>query len=212
MKLQKIILCVAVALTSFGTSLGLLEIGSYLSSSVRAALQPLRVEIKPLEPFTPLTYAPERLPEFEQPVDTPVEKTRPEVWVESGYYLIIGDNPKGFANFDNIMFDMDEYDEKLGKVVADKPFGIFCNTDNVLNQFITRMNIKGKRLTLETDEQRGVSYQFDGKFIKEEVKAKYSDGSGEYTATAVLKGRLTKWRNGVKIAEAEVKFAYTMGC
>jgi hypothetical protein len=39
------------------------------------------------------------------------------------------------------------------------------------------------------------------------------DSSGEeYSVDAVLKGRLTKWRNGVKIAEAKVKFAMSHGC
>ncbi len=208
MKLKETILCVAALLTAFGTSLGLLEIGSYL----RSAFQPLKVEIKPLEPITPPTYAPARMPDFKPSAAAPTVEDEPGDLVETGYYYIIGDNPKGFANFDYIMFSMYEYDEKHGTALADKPFGILLINGKESNHTVTWMKISGKRLSLKTETQKGIRYQFEGKFTKEEVKAKYPDGSGEYTDTALLKGRLTKWRNGVKIAEAEVRFGYTMGC
>jgi hypothetical protein len=56
-----------------------------------------------------------------------------------------------------------------------------------------------------------VSYQFDGKFVDEEIKLKDEYGE-EYTETVYLKGRLTKWRDGKKIAEAKVRFGISHGC
>jgi len=210
MKLQKIILCVTVALTAFGTSLGLLETGSYL----RAAFQPSKVEIKPLEPVAPPVYAPARVPEFKPPAVTPSEETEPEAepedWGESGYYYIIGDRPKGFADFAYISIDMGDYDKTPGKVAAVKPSG-WIDTEKGFFQ-LSSIDITGKRISLVSERQKGTRYQFDGRFVEAE-EVKYKDKSGEEnTDTVVLKGRLTKWRNGVKIAEANVKFGFTLGC
>ncbi len=216
MKLQKIILCVAVALTAFGASLGLLEIGNY----IRTAFQPLKAEVKPIEPIVPPVYAPERIPEFKPPVFTPTAEAdpadepeaEPEDWGVTGDYYILGDNPKGFYDFRNISIWDREYSEKLGKVVSVKPDGII-NIGNTGNKEfnITWINITSRRISLVTQAKRGISYQFDGKFVEEETKLKTTTGE-EYSEDVHLKGRLTKWRNGVKIAEAKVKLAVYHGC
>ncbi len=221
MKLQKIILCVAVALTAFGASLGLLEIGNYL----RTAFQPLKVEIKPPEPIVSPVYAPERIPEFKPPVFTPVAEADPAEepeeepfdYGEGGDYYIIGDKPngygkkpKGFADLDYLSITTSDWDKKSEKVVRVKPSGSIV-TPNKEFKF-SWIDITGKRISLVTQTRKGISYQFDGKFIEEE-EVKVKDENGEdYTETVVLKGRLTKWRNGVKIAEAKVKLAMSHGC
>jgi hypothetical protein len=211
MKLQKIILCAAIALTAFGASLGLLEIGSYL----RAALLPvIKVEIKPLEPFESPVYAPARRPELKEPVSTPTEESKPEVeseyWDKIGYYYIVGDNPKGFANFEWLEISTYKYDDKLGKVVAVKLSGSITTKKRNFN--LTKIDITGNCISIVTETQKGIVFKFDGKFVEEE-EVKYKDEDGEETTDkALLKGRLTKWRNGVKIAESAVKLGYTVGC
>jgi len=209
MKLQKIILCVAVSLTAFGASLGLLEIGNYL----RTAFQPSKVEIKPPEPFAPIVYAPERIPEIKPPVaeaDPAIEPAEePFDYGESGDYYIIGKNPKGFADFENLAITTHDYSEKLEKAVRIKPTGSLVMKKEFKFSWI---NITNKRISFVTQTRKGISYQFDGKFI-EEVEVKLKDDNGEeYTDYVVLKGRLTKWRNGIKIAEAKVRFALSHGC
>lgn len=212
MKLQKIILCAAALLTAFGASLGLLEIGSYLS----AAFEPLKVEFKLPEPIASPVYAPaRRIAETKTPVPAPTAAPEtaqaPEDWIEDGYYYIIGDRPKGFAGFDYIRLDTHVYNKELNKFVPVKPSGWIGTEKEFFD--LSRVNITNKRISLVSSTQKGISYQFDGKFIEgEEVKAKYRDGSGEYTDTVILKGRLTKWRRGVKIAEAQVKLGVTEGC
>jgi len=214
MKLQKIILCVAVALTAFGASLGLLEIGNY----IRTAFQPLKAEVKSIEPIVSPVYAPERIPDFKPPVFTPTAEANPEEepeeeledWGETGDYYIVGNKPKGFADFDWVSIVTNVYNEKLGKAVAVKPSGsIVTNTDKEFKS--SWINIADKRISLVTKTRKGISYQFDGKFVEEEeIKVKV-DGE-EFTETVVLKGRLTKWRNGIKIAEAKVRLAMSHGC
>ena len=219
MKLQKIILCVAICLTAFGASLGLLEIASYL----RAAFAPLKVAVKPFEPVQlPVVY-PSRIPEFQQPVLTPPEETVPIEEAEqedqgrTGDYYLVGEKPKNFKDFDWLSIVDREYNEKLGKVVSFKPIGLivinegkdFNNEDKEFK--FSWININGKRISLVTQAKKGVSYQFDGKFVEEEIKLKDENGE-EYPEIIVLKGRLTKWRNGVKIAEAKVKFGLSHGC
>lgn len=210
MKLQKTILCTAVALTAFGASLGLLEIGRYL----RAAVEPLTGEIKAVELFESPVYAPERRPELKQTAFTTATEIKPEVEPENsdktGYYYIIGEQPKGFRDFGYLEISTYEYDEKLGKVVPVK-IGGSINFDKRYFD-ISKINITGERIAVVTKPQKGISYQFDGKFIDEE-QVKYKDEDGEeITNWAVLEGRLTKWRSGVKIAEAKVKFSYSLGC
>ena len=73
------------------------------------------------------------------------------------------------------------------------------------------LNIANKRISFVTQSKKGVSYQFDGKFVEEEIKLK-DENDEEYTEKVVLKGRLTKWRDGKKIAESKVKFSELFGC
>lgn len=209
MQIQKFILCVAVALTAFGASLGLLEIGNY----IRTAFEPLKVEIKPLELIQPTYYFPPQIPDFQQPAVVPTEESEPEEepedWGKTGDYYIIGERPKGFEDFEFLIVNTHKWDDKNDKVVAVKPNGEL-RMEKEFN--FSWLNITGKRISLGTRERKGISYRFDGRFIKaQEVKYESEDGE-EYTDEAFLKGRLTKWRNGIKIAEAKVKLGIYHGC
>jgi|GEM_PF-2884949 len=214
MKLQKIILCVAIALTAFGASLGLLEIGSYIRTAFAPAIN---VEVKPLAPVQPPVIYPQRIPDFAQPIFTPTEESEPveepEDWGATGDYYIIDERPKGFENFLILDITDHEYDEESKKVVKIKPEGLIRieNREAVKDFEFSRIKINGKRISLATEKKKGVSYQFNGKFIEEDVRLK--DENGEfYTETVYLKGRLTKWRDGKKIDEAKVRFSISHGC
>jgi hypothetical protein len=211
MKLQKLILCAAIALTAFGASLGLLEIGRYAVT----AFEPLKVEVKPLEPMQkPFVYPP-RIRDAAPPVLTttaenePEPEEEPEDWGETGDYYIVDEKPKGFKDFETLSIVDREYNEKLAKVVSVKPNGSVV-TENKEFKF-SWININGKRISLVTQTKKGVSYQFDGNFVDEEIKLENDDGE-EYTETVYLKGRLTKWRDGKKIAEAKVRMSISHGC
>ena len=69
------------------------------------------------------------------------------------------------------------------------------------------LNVKRDNLTFTTMTLRGVSYTFLGKFLKGGV---YASGILD-DQTPVLEGTLTKFRNGKKVAEANLKFVYFGG-
>ena len=220
MKLQKIILCAAIAVTAFGASVGLLEIGAYL----REALTPIRVELKPLETVQlPIGYQPPRIPDFPPPSYTPPpavsepQEDESEVvdWGFTGDYYIIDDNPEGFEDFLNLTISDHEYDEKSEEVVKIKPEGTIDiqdpKRDDVKTFKLMSIDIKGQKILLISQTKKGVSYQLDGKFVEQDVIRKDENGE-EYTETVYLKGRLSKWRDGKKIAEANVRFGISHGC
>ncbi|MFL6230105.1 MAG: hypothetical protein ACJ741_15140 [Pyrinomonadaceae bacterium] len=67
-----------------------------------------------------------------------------------------------------------------------------------------RISITGDEITFETLAVRGVSYEFTGHFIKHQVdKGQLLD--------ATLKGRLTKFVNGSKVAEAPLSLYEAVG-
>ena len=69
------------------------------------------------------------------------------------------------------------------------------------------LNVKRDNFTFTTMSIRGVSYSFAGKFLKGGV---YASGILD-DETPVLEGTLTKFRDGKKIAEANLKFVYFGG-
>jgi hypothetical protein len=136
-----------------------------------------------------------------------VEDTRPEFSAEGDYY-IIGDLPKEFKDFDTLSITTTSYEnasaENNYEAVAIPPEG-FIATNKRFN--FKRINIADKQIAFETETKKGVSYKFVGEFIDEE-KIEYKTAEGyDFTEYAILKGRLTKIRDGKKIAETEVNFA-----
>ena len=69
------------------------------------------------------------------------------------------------------------------------------------------LNVKRDNFTFTTIALRGVSYSFAGKFLKGGV---YASGILD-DETPVLEGRLTKFRGGKRVAEANLKFVYFGG-
>jgi hypothetical protein len=69
------------------------------------------------------------------------------------------------------------------------------------------LNVKRDNFTFTTMSLRGVSYSFAGKFLKGGV---YASGILD-DETPVLEGTLTKFRNGKKVAVANLKFVYFGG-
>ena len=69
------------------------------------------------------------------------------------------------------------------------------------------LTVKRDNFTFTTMTLRGVSYSFSGKFLKGGV---YASGILD-PDTPVLEGTLTKFRDGKKVAEANLKFVYFGG-
>jgi len=206
MKLQKFILCVAVALAAFGASLGLIELGNYVRTAFLAPKS--SAEIKPARPIPAPTVIVPPNAEFRLstvlPASEPAEEPEYE-WSETGDYYIAGKNPKDFKEFDSLSIVTREWNDEKRRLVAVKPSGgVYTSSESDSQEYkFSAININGKRISIVTRERNGISYQFDGKFVDEKIKHTNADGY-EYEADILLKGRLTKWRNGKKIAEAKV--------
>jgi len=69
------------------------------------------------------------------------------------------------------------------------------------------LSVKRDNFTFTTMSRGGVSYSFAGKFLKGGV---YAAGDLDED-TPVLEGTLTKFRDGQKIAEANLKLVYFGG-
>ena len=211
MNLPKIILSAAVALTTFGAGVGLLEIGSYLYS----ALQPLKLNVSNIEPVPIAIYQPPVIKK------EPTKTTEDKKYIhkefsepgENGYYYLIGtpaigNKPKGFKDFDYFQLETYRIEEKTYKHVPVRPNG-WVYTNRLFD--FARLKISGKKISFTTETQKGVFYQLEGRFVDETITVKDSDGE-DVADTIVIKGLLTKWKNGVKIAESKVNFGFTIGC
>ena len=120
-----------------------------------------------------------------------------------GDYFILGRKPKEFREFDCLEIAVDE-DKISGRVLfstyADGEYdGVDAISGVVTKQ---RISLVGKPVYEED-----VGYRFEGEFLREGEL--WRAGKSQ----AVLKGRLSKIKGGVTIAEAVVKFRIEyLGC
>jgi len=213
MKLEKIILCTAVALTAFGMSLGLHEVGSYLTTEFSS--KPVEtVTVQPsIEKENSISFdnLPPEATVFPRRFD-PAPVAEPETAkVEEaerydylgGEYYVIGKLPKGFKDFESLSIQLTDYSlalpENNYEDVHIPPKGYVDMKKSVFD--FARISVSNKRISFETEAIKGISYKFVGKFVDEAIDM------GEYLEHAALEGDLIKLRNGKKIAETQVKFA-----
>jgi hypothetical protein len=202
MKLQKIILCVAAALTAFGASLGLLEIGSY----IRTIFQPAKTEVQPVATavtktvFNPLVIKADE----QKTAEAPDSSEAGEVWGKddkTGDYYLVNKNPKGFEDFGSLEIYTHKWDENYKHRYPVKPYGTLYTKKDFK---IGRLGIKGDKISFITGVVEGVNYHFEGKFIKKKLEL-YNQDDSEEASTFRIKGRLIKWQNGNKVAEALIE-------
>jgi len=114
-----------------------------------------------------------------------------------GSFWIHGKPSADFSDFDSINLNA----KRLRHL---NPPGLLMRTTNY--RFKT-LNVKRDNFTFTTMVVQGVSYSFVGKFLKGGVY-----GAGDLDdETPVLEGTLTKFREGKKLAEANLKFVYFGG-
>jgi hypothetical protein len=119
-----------------------------------------------------------------------------------GEFIISDDRkPAGFEDFREMyLLTREDIQDKKSAVV--KPNGA---VESWKHQLFAMRNIffDGKRWSFETAAIGGVSYKFDGKFIK--IK-RYADGAMD--SQDVLKGRLIKFVGGKESASADLIFSF----
>jgi hypothetical protein len=127
-------------------------------------------------------------------------------------YRINGVRPKEFAEVAYLVVGVKHnrnattYDEKGNALIR----GELLTVDGMRYQFTTAKLIRSTilrrdgcglftNLNLVTDSKQGTSYRFDGEFLQEPERL----GKGNYTD---LRGVFTKFKDGLKVAEAKVHF------
>jgi hypothetical protein len=114
-----------------------------------------------------------------------------------GTFWIKGDTPADFSEFDSINLNA-----KRARYL--EPAGL--RTRTTLLRYKTLV-VKRDNFTFTTMTVRGVYYTFSGKFLRGGVY-----GAGDFDdETPILEGTLTKFRDGKKVAEANLTFVYFGG-
>ena len=183
-----------------------------LTFSSGIAIQRILFTEKRLEP-TPQVEKVETVKYIEVPVPASIPSPTPNLILDFnskfepyGYYTIIGKKPKRFRDFDSVSLEVYVDDEGVGSG------GIYVTTavehENNDGQSAVFGLVTQQRLFFVTAPfESGFEYRFDGEFLRGNVVADAGPRK------AVLRGTLTKTKNGKKIAECVVEFRVEhMGC
>ena len=119
-----------------------------------------------------------------------------------GYYSLVGNHPAGFEKFDTIQYWRKE-DEQSGPDISERLSGV--NADGVRYRYAT-ISITRRGFVFNTVRVKGTSYGFSGRFLRTDFVNAELDFD-----KPVLVGKLTKYRNGRKAAEATVRLSYFAG-
>jgi hypothetical protein len=123
-----------------------------------------------------------------------------------GYYYIAGEPPQGFEDINHISVFTADYEVGQNpysvRAIPRPPTGILWTSQRYR---MTRLNIGNGRISFATETARGLSYQFNGRFLV------HSSFYGLPEKAIVLEGHITKFRRGRKIAESDIRFTWYEG-
>lgn len=120
-----------------------------------------------------------------------------------GYFSLVGKPPKNFENFDTIQY-WQARDEQTGGDVSSRMSGV-NETGGVVYRYAT-ISITRQTFVFTTKSVRGVSYKFSGRFLRSDFV-----GAEMNFERPVLVGTLGKYRDGKRVATANVKLSYFAG-
>jgi hypothetical protein len=192
MRLKVYFLRVALAFATFVLGVGLYGAGQYLKSffETKPPKASVAVEKQEVVKVVPVT---------DKSASTETEE---EDYGNGGNFYIaldVEDLPKEFKDFGEIkiidrLYDVDREKYPEGIVIAPEGY-----VEAKQKYKFTRISVSRKSLSFETEAKKGISYKFVGEF----------DNDDE-TAT-VFKGRLTKMRDGKKLASERFNFEADCG-
>ena len=138
------------------------------------------------------------------PAPNPVFDYDPKEFNPRGDYYILGRKPKAFREFDCLELAVDEFDGRASGVVRIQTYANQMYSDYAVSGLLTK-----ERLTFVATpvSEEDFEYSFDGYFLRAGVL--WNAGKNR----AVLRGKLSKSRRGVKTAESEIRFRVEyLGC
>jgi len=160
-------------------------------------------KVREVEPTTLKVSEPPEQFSIKLPAPNLIFDYDPKEFNPRGDYFIVGRRPKGFREFDCLELAVD-HEIASGVVVIQSYENQTYNAHYAVSGLVTN-----KRLTFVATpvSEDGLEYSFDGYFLRGGV---LSDAGKN---RAILKGRLSKSKGGVRIAEDEVKFRIEyLGC
>ncbi|HEU4506746.1 MAG TPA: hypothetical protein VFR78_00815 [Pyrinomonadaceae bacterium] len=130
-----------------------------------------------------------------------------QMFYPNGTYHILGSTPKEFAEFYSFETDYGEWvnDRPVGYIAVNTKAGggIFDRHDVVFGLITERRVV----FLTSPDPKTEFEYLFDGQFIRSDFDVVANKDK------AVVRGTLTKWRRGEKIAERVLSFSMVQhGC
>lgn len=208
--MKRMILRVVVLLVTF--VVGVAAYRLILRRAVNEAPTPCKVEvvspealvqriesiakITPIAPVVPLP-APTPKPHFVLDYD-------PETFNPYGVYYMIEPKPKEFESFESLELGIYKDDTQPGDIRIFTKAIAYTDDASAVFALVTK-----DRLVFATSKtlESGVEYRFEGEFLRR----KFSPVAG--TNTPVLRGVLTRSKDGRTLAEATVSFRFEhLGC
>lgn len=162
--------------------------------------KPIKFDINDPESVLPIDYEEEKL------TSPKVDENNPEYFDPEGKYFVLDDSGNelgdlSFIRIENKNFEVGAKDERFGAPINPKG-SLAVNEENQYE--LEKINISDGKLQTETITKDGIKYEFTGEFV---VKGNF------YTLdenARVLKGTLTKKRNGEVISKDDVTFGWTL--
>lgn len=120
-----------------------------------------------------------------------------------GYFSLVGTHPKGLENFDTIQYWRKDQ-EQSGPDISERLSGVTAD-EGVLYRYST-INITRRKFIFTTVKVKGIHYSFSGRFLRTD----FVNADMDFDKPVVV-GTLSKYRNGRKVAAANVKLSYFAG-
>lgn len=198
--MKRLVLHLMVAI---GTFTGGMVVDKILAARPQVVLSPQIQEVHPVAPMLFDVSLPLSIP---TPTPNLILDYEPERFAPRGDYFIIGSKPKEFREFDCLELAMDEiHGQPRGNVLVQTYSNGQYESQAIVFALITDHQLYVK--TTSRSEEEGFDYTFDGEFLRGGVVSDAAPGK------AVLRGKLTKLKQGRKVAECQVKFRVEyLGC
>ncbi len=120
-----------------------------------------------------------------------------------GYFSLVGTHPKGLENFDTIQYWRKDQ-EQSGPDISERLSGVTAD-EGVLYRYST-ISITRRKFIFTTVKVKGISYSFSGRFLRTD----FVNADMDFDKPVVV-GTLSKYRNGKRVAQANVKLSYFAG-
>ncbi len=116
-----------------------------------------------------------------------------------GGYAVLGKVPPELNEFDSFQLDLTDKQKREGKL---KIAGYLSAQKGQLNFHFKVIGLTLETLTFTTEMENGISFRFEGRFLKKGAFSRFS------TRVPVLEGMLVKLNQGNKVAESKLRFFY----